>query len=283
MNKNYRKMAEAPKLADILSGYNGKIVRIGTDGSAYYVCGAWSDELKADLEWWETKKCNDKAANIDKMKNCLVEDRKNLPKMKKKLPKLETELEETSRKKDEFIQIVNQSEALRNERLTNLPMLVTRYLDKKAEEMEESIKDLPKKDQKKARKDFLKYAKGRRTIYSARLRKYVRYINTQRLIDEKKLTGLINAEEVARNRIDDAKKRIGNMKARLEVYPSKIRDYKKYLETYNPFLNRDIMEIYESEIHPGETSIIIRGREQGPFWDCSEFNRWKKSGVLQRD
>jgi hypothetical protein len=283
MDKNYRKAAEAPKLADTLPEYEGKVVRIGTDGSAYYVCGKWSETLQSDLEWWETEKKRLKADMIEKMKVALAEARKNLPKMKKELTKLEIEAAEAKKMEDEFINRAGYLEAIRNKRIDFLPGIINQYLDNQKAMLENNIKDFSSKEKSKARRDFLKFAKGRRTRFNVRLRKYINYINRQMALDTKKLGVLSTNTETARNKVDNLNKRIGNAKGRIEAYPGKIRDYKRYLANYTPFMDRSVMEVYSSEIHPGETTIIIKGREAGPFWDCEEFNRWKKTGTLCRD
>ena len=283
MNKNYRKVAEAPKLVDILPHFDGRVVRIGTDGSAYYVCGEWSEELKADLEWWETEKRNMKSRMIDKMTESLATARKNLPKMKRSLPKAEREVEEAEKNEQEFLERSEHTKAVWDQRINALPKLISDYLDKKSAKLETEIKDLSPREKTKARRKFMESARTRRTRYLRRLKKYNSYMERKVEADLRVMDSLSAKTETAVHKLEELKKRIGNAKGTIEVYPGKIRDYKRYLATYTPFLDREVMEIYSSEIHPGEFSIIVKGREAGPFWDCAEFRRWKRTGILNRD
>lgn len=52
------------KLADVVERYSGKVVRIGTVGSGYYVCGTWNEDLLKDLNQWEETKKNMKKDQI---------------------------------------------------------------------------------------------------------------------------------------------------------------------------------------------------------------------------
>ena len=71
MGKYAKDKQKRPKidktLKEIIPDYWGKVVRIGTDGSGYYVCGKLDDELLADLEYWETEAKARKRTVIERM------------------------------------------------------------------------------------------------------------------------------------------------------------------------------------------------------------------------
>ena len=43
------------------------------------------------------------------------------------------------------------------------------------------------------------------------------------------------------------------------------------------------MDIYKSTLGKDETSIITTGGEMGAFWDCEEFDTWKRTGKIPMD
>lgn len=280
---NYRKTENKPILADIMPNYKGKIVRIGTDGSGYFVCGKWGSDLLKDLNWWEDERKRMKAATIEKFEADLAASKIALPKLKRKLPKLEKEVEEAVQHEQEMTEKIGKQSMMRSRRRTELPMIINRYLDKKAVELEANIKELNPREQRQARRNFNTMARNRKRQFDMRLKKYIYHLDRKDVVDIKKLDTINADTEKVKDQLDELKKRISNAKTKIETYPSKIRQYRKYLETYTPFMERKVMETYLSVINPEETSIIIYGREQGLFWDVDEFNKWKKTGTLSRD
>lgn len=278
-----KKRIEYGKLADVVGRYSGKVVRIGTEGSGYYVCGTWNEDLLKDLNQWEETKKKMKKDQIKKLKEVLAKSKVNLPEYLKKLPELEKEAQETKAVTDEVSERVFLNSARRELRRQKVRNALESYLDRRNKEFEETIKDIHGKERKKARYDFTAMLVKRKKKYNRRLERYLNYLARLDALDLKELTTAEGKSIVAGSKYDELVKKINNAKARIEVYPGNIRDGLRYLSNYTPFMERDVRDIYGSDIHKGETSIIVNGREAGPFWDCEEFNIWKNSGVVISD
>ena len=48
-----------------------------------------------------------------------------------------------------------------------------------------------------------------------------------------------------------------------------------------PMIERPVVDLYKSPVGKNETSIVLYGVEPGFFWDCEEFNRWKRTGRIE--
>lgn len=271
------------KLADVVERYSGKVVRIGTAGSGYYVCGTWNEDLLKDLNQWEETKKNMKRDQIKKLKEVLAKSKVDLPGYLKKLPELEKEAREAKAESDAISGKVFLNSARRELRRQKVRNALEPYLERRNKEFEETIKDIHGKERKKAQYDFTAMLVKRKKKYNRRLERYLSHLAYLDALDLKELAMAEGKSIVAGSKYDELVKKINNAKARIEVYPGKIRDGLRYLKDYTPFMERDVRDIYGSDISKGETSIIVNGREAGPFWDCEEFNIWKNSGVVISD
>ena len=278
-----KKRIEYGKLADVVDRYSGKVVRIGTAGSGYYVCGVWNEDLLKDLNQWEETKKKMKKDQIKKLKEVLAKSKVDLPEYLKKLPELEKEAREAKAESDAISGKVFLNSARRDLRRQKVRNALESYLERRTKEFEETIKDIHGKERKKAQYDFTAMLVKRKKKYNRRLERYLNYLAYLDALDLKELTTAEGKSIVAGSKYDELVKKINNAKARIEVYPGKIRDGLRYLKNYTPFMERDVRDIYGSDIRKGETSIIVNGREAGPFWDCEEFNIWKNSGVVISD
>lgn len=271
------------KLADVVERYSGKVVRIGTAGSGYYVCGTWNEDLLKDLNQWEETKKKMKKDQIKKLKEVLAKSKVDLPGYLKKLPELEKEAQETKAVTDEISERVFLNSARRELRRQKVRNALEPYLERRNKEFEETIKDIHGKERKKAQYDFTAMLVKRKKKYNRRLERYLSHLAYLDALDLKELAMAEGKSIVAGGKYDELVKKINNAKARIEVYPGKIRDGLRYLKDYTPFMEREVRDVYGSDISKGETSIIVNGREAGPFWDCEEFNIWKNSGVVISD
>ena len=278
-----KKRIEYGKLADVVDRYSGKVVRIGTAGSGYYVCGVWNEDLLKDLNQWEETKKKMKKDQIKKLKEVLAKSKVDLPEYLKKLPELEKEAREAKAESDAISGKGFLNSARRDLRRQKVRNALESYLERRTKEFEETIKDIHGKERKKAQYDFTAMLVKRKKKYNRRLERYLNYLAYLDALDLKELTTAEGKSIVAGSKYDELVKKINNAKARIEVYPGKIRDGLRYLKNYTPFMERDVRDIYGSDIRKGETSIIVNGREAGPFWDCEEFNIWKNSGVVISD
>lgn len=271
------------KLADVVERYSGKVVRIGTAGSGYYVCGTWNEDLLKDLNQWEETKKKMKKDQIKKLKEALAKSKIDLPEYLKKLPEIEQEAQETKAATAVVSEWVVLKSSYRELRRQKVRYALESYSERLTKEFEETHKDIHGKERKKAQYDFTSMLMKRKKKYNRRLERYLNYLARLDALDLKELTTAEGKSIVASSKYDELVKKINNAKARIEVYPGKIRDGLRYLKDYTPFMERDVKDIYGSDISKGETSIIVNGREAGPFWDCEEFNIWKNSGVVVSD
>lgn len=278
-----KKRIEYGKLADVVGRYSGKVVRIGTAGSGYYVCGVWNEDLLKDLNQWEETKKKMKKQQINKLKEVLAKSKVDLPEYLKKLPELEKEAQETKAVTDEISERVFLNSAHRDLRRQKVRNALESYSERLIKEFEEAHKDIQGKERRKAHYDFTTMLTKRKKQYNRRLERYLNYLARLDALDLKELTTAEGKSIVAGSKYDELVKKINNAKARIEVYPGKIRDGLRYLSNYTPFMEREVRDVYGSDISKGETSIIVNGRETGPFWDCEEFNIWKNSGVVVSD
>ena len=278
-----KKRIEYGKLADVVGRYSGRVVRIGTNGAGYYVCGTWNEDLLKDLNWWEETKKKMKKRQINKLKDGLAKAKIDLPEYLKKLPELEKEAQETKAVTDEISERIFLSSARRELRRQKVRNALEPYLERLTKEFDEAHKDIHGKERKKAQYDFTAMLMKRKKQYNRRLERYLNYLARLDALDLKELTTAEGKSIVAGGKYDELVKKINNAKARIEVYPGKIRDGLRYLKNYTPFMEREVRDVYGSDISKGETSIIVSGREAGPFWDCEEFNIWKNSGVVISD
>ena len=269
-------------LEDLLKKYDGKIVRIGTDGSGYFICAKWDKRALKDLEYLEQWRLNQKKASIDKMESEIPTIRKLLPNLKKQLEQKEKELNDLPKTKEEIVAEIAHRAHVRSMRRIRLPQMIMDYLDRQRQANEELIGNLSGRAKAGARRTFEAYARNRKKKWDARVKKYTEYLKRADAADVELMNQIKNNEKIADDmnmQIQVLKKRISTNTAKLQTYPSKIRAGRKYIEKYTPMMKRDVMEVYPG-INKNETSIIVRGGEMGSFWDCDEFNKWRKFGVF---
>lgn len=273
-------------LEDLLKKYDGKVVRIGTDGSGYFVCAKWNQRALKDLEHLERWRLNQKKSVIDKMENELPGLKKNLPELRKQLEQKEKELNDLPKTEEGIMAEIARRAHIRSIRRIRFPQMIMNYLDKQRMINEERIGNLSGRGRAGARKTFEAYARRRRKQWETRVKAYTEYLNRADAADIELMNDIQNNEKVVEDmqmQIQLLKKRISNNTAKIQTYPSKIRAGRKYIERYTPMMQRDVMEVYRSDIKPMETSIIIYGNERGPFWDCEEFDAWRQSGIFPAD
>lgn len=278
-NKKRAKEPEDMKtLRETLQEYEGRIVRIGTEASGYMVCGEWNNSLWEDMERLEEYRKEQKRVLLESMKEELPRVRKAFPKLSKEADKTAELLKRTEENRDAVLaDIIQELETLERRR-NRIPTADT-YLQKKKQENEkqlESIQGFRKKAA--ARREYDTWQRHRLRKYQQACGKYFAYIGKQmRELNDASAELEAELKEI-KDKATKAQRAYGLAKGKLETYPTKIRSTEKYLANYTAFIDRPVVDLYASDIKPGETSIIIRGGEAGIFWDVEEFDRWRTTG-----
>lgn len=272
-------MLKQNSLARVMNDYAGRIVRIGTyDGSAYFACGISDKWLVKDIETIEEYRKEYKEQNLIKMEREFADGKKNLPKLRKQEKKQFLILQELQIKDDLLTKETTETLERYENRKEHLKALIGNYLEIKQAENEKEIENLHGRAKGSARSKFNNWARDRRRKYNSKLRKWDEYQQekNKQMIEAAAIatTELIKAKNV----YDKLKKSADLAKSKVEGYPGRIRRLQKYLKNYTPFRDRPVIEIYNSTIKPGETSILIKGGEPGFFWDCREFDEWRRTG-----
>ena len=56
----------------------------------------------------------------------------------------------------------------------------------------------------------------------------------------------------------------------------------KLIEDFVPFLEREVVEVYDSSLHENEKIIKVAGLERCKYWDKEEYEKDKKGKKCQR-
>lgn len=267
-------------LAKALEGYDEQIVRIGTEGSGYFVCGSLTPDLLYDMEHLEDLRKEQKRRVIESMEESLPLIRSKLPGQKKTAIALAEIREDKQKIRDIAVACMKTVSERRMRRYERLAKLADEFLERQRLANEEEIGGLSGKAKAEARRSFTTYARKRKTRYKARLNNYLDYLRREEKRWKEKAD---NAEEDYKKIVKEceaADRTLAHAKAKLETWPAKIRSGKKYLANYKAFIDRPLVEKYTGPVHKDETSFIIRGAEAGYFWDVEEFEYWKDTGLF---
>lgn len=82
------------------------------------------------------------------------------------------------------------------------------------------------------------------------------------LLDPKYEEDLNEYIEKIKSRKDEDRKKVSNAKTR----------YKTYIDTWSPYLERKIVEIYDATLYDARI-IKFEGPEHGPYWDKEEYDK----------
>lgn len=276
-----------PILRDVLDNYQGKVVKIGTEGSGYFVCGALSNALLNDLFAQEEEHKETRRRQIEMMREELPNIRKGLPD-KKKIMGLKLEAYEKA--KSEYQEALAEAEAKvprdRTDDKVRKRNFLIDYLERQRRANEEEIGNLSGRAKEGARRSFATWARKRKNKFNKRLRSWEKAIDLRSAYYSLMLDKVKEKEDEvdkALQAYQKAKQAVDNANGKLEAYPAKIRSYTRYLERYIPFMDREVIEQYPSIIHRDEFSLILSGREAGAFWDCEEYDCWKTLGITPKE
>lgn len=262
-------------LRESLKGYEGKIVRIGTQGSGYVVCGKWSDDLRTDLSIMEAYYKNRAVELIERQTYSLKFAKANINVYTERLEDARKAVEQLQEKVE---RMRHQAGGDPKERVKARTSFLRDYMERQRAANEEEIGGLHGRAKSGARRSFERWQRRRKKKFDERFNSWKTYVdNIDKRIKEQE-NALIQAEK----KLKSAQQIKRHAEQVIYNYPSKIRARKKYLKDYKPMLDREVLEIYPG-LDRSQTSIIIRGTEIGKFWDIEEYDKWKKSGKFYRE
>lgn len=149
--------------------------------------------------------------------------------------------------------------------IKTMPARVKAY-EQKAQELKEVLAYIKAK-QKKKLNAFIKYSGRKTNIHNQVIEALDNFDNKEEL---KRISSDMEEEMAKCIRLCD------ELPIRIEGFKKRLPALEKTIENYEPFITRKVLAMYNHLTEPKGTVIIVKGKENGDYWDYEEYLKGRK-------